>query len=454
MPKAALFAAVLLVSALSLQAQQVRRNYIESRSRRLQNLILGISLRAAITALAIVFVLMVVVTQTAQAQTYKVLYNFTGGQGGQIPVAGLTMDKAGNLYGTTEFGGSADQGTVFKLSHKGSGWVFSPIYSFQGGPDGAEPTARVIIGPDGSLYGTTNVGGGNGCYEGLGCGTIFNLRPPPRACKTALCPWTETVLYRFTGGSDGGSPGIADLIFDAGNLYGTTGNGGMAGCNGNGCGVVYKLVPYGGGWMESVLYSFTGGNDGGNPNGGVTFDQSGNLYGVAASGGSVGRGTVYELTPSGSGWVENVLYDFNSGASGREPIGTPIFDGSGNLDFATTIDTFNEAGTVYQLTKSNNNWTLGNLAVLSHQFVSGGVVLDAADNVYDTATGDGRNTYGTVFMLPSGSWTEVVLHSFTSDCMNGCEPEGGVLLDAKGNIYGTTVSGGPYDAGVVWEITP
>src|SRR5271157_447475 len=141
MPKAALFAAVLLVSALSLQAQQVRRNYIESRSRQLQNLILGISLRAAITALAIVLVLMVVATQAAQAQTYKVLYNFTGGQGGQVPVAGLTMDKAGNLYGTTEFGGGGTCpisggylgcGTVFKLSHKGSGWVLNPLYSFQG----------------------------------------------------------------------------------------------------------------------------------------------------------------------------------------------------------------------------------------------------------------------------------------------------------------------------------
>ena len=160
------------------------------------------------------------------------------------------------------------------------------------------------------------------------------------------------------------------------------------------------------------------------------------------------------LTPSGSGWAENTLYSFATGASGTEPLGTPVFDKSGNLDLATANDTLNEDGTVYQLTKSNNNWTLGKLAVLSHQFVSGGVVLDATDNLYDTAVGDGRNTYGTVFKLTAGSWTEVVLHSFTSDCMAGCDPEGGVLLDGNGNVYGTAPSGGSSGNGVIWEITP
>jgi uncharacterized repeat protein (TIGR03803 family) len=452
------FAAASFVSALSLQAQQIHRDYIESRSRQLPSPIVSSGLRGAMTAFAIVFVLMVVPTQAAQAQTYKVLYNFSGGQGGAAPAAGLTMDKAGNLYGTTRQGGGSgcggsDCGTVFKLSRKGSGWVLNPLYGFQGGNDGSYPYGRLTIAPDGSLYGTTNEGGGSGC-GGTGCGIIFNLKPSPRACTTALCPWTETVLYRFTGGSDGAGP-VGDLIFDqAGNLYGGAGSGGMAGCYGYGCGVVYKLVPSNGSWTETVLYSLTGGNDGGSPGGGVIFDQEGNLYGVADYGGSVGRGTVYELMPSGSGWVENTLYSFDSGASGKEPIGSPVFDKSGNLDLATPNDTLDEDGTVYQLTKSNNNWTLGKLAVLSHQFVSGGVVLDAADNVYDTAVGDGRNTYGTVFMLTNGSWTEVVLHSFSSDCLDGCDPEGGVVLDGDGNVYGTTPNGGPYGYGAVWEITP
>ena len=205
--------------------------------RRFHSPIFGASLRPHSATVAIllmllffllVLLLVLLTPQPAQAQTFKVIYNFTGGQDGGAPGAGLTMDRAGNLYGTATGGGSSGNGTVFKLSHKGSGkgsgWVLAPLYSFQGGNDGATPIARVIFGPDGSLYGTTTYGGIQGCRFGYDtCGTVFKLQPPPVACKTALCPWTETVLYRFTGGSDGGHPQNGDLLFDqSGTLYGTT----------------------------------------------------------------------------------------------------------------------------------------------------------------------------------------------------------------------------------------
>src|SRR5208337_475040 len=199
-------------------------------------------------------------------------------------------------------------GTVFGLSKKGSNWILNPLYTFAGGNDGAVPYARVIFGPDGSLYGTTYNGGGGG-----DSGTVFNLKPYPTACKTALCGWQETVLYRFSGGSDGANPGGGDLIFDqAGNLYGTTVNGGAYGA-----GTVFELMPFQGGWTESVLHSFSG-TDGAFPSAGLIFDKNGNLYSTTVGGGSTpyGCGTVFKLTASGSGWRENVLYNFQCGNDG------------------------------------------------------------------------------------------------------------------------------------------
>jgi len=171
----------------------------------------------------------------------------------------------------------------------------------------------VVIGANGTLYGTTAVGGSG---EG---GTVYNLRPSPRVCVSALCPWTETVLYRFTGGNDGRNP-WAGVVFDqSGNLYGATSNGGSAGA-----GVVYELMPSHGGWTDQVLYTFTGGQDGENPLATLTLDNAGNLYGTTNVGGTpgcgdFGCGTVYELTPSGSGWTEHILYKFQGGSDGDQP---------------------------------------------------------------------------------------------------------------------------------------
>src|SRR5208283_578425 len=226
------------------------------------------------------FALAIVLTQSGQAQTYQVIHTFTGGADGGSPNAGLTADRAGNLYGTTFAGGTAGNGTVYKLTHKGSSWTFNPLYSFgsSGDKDGGAPAARVIFGPDGTLYGMTYAGGE------AGYGTVFNLRPSPKVCKTALCPWTETVLYSFKGVTDGANPLYGDLVFDhAGNIYGTTMSGGsthpLGPCGRAGCGTVFELSPSNGAWNEAVIYTFQG-NNGASPFSGVILDQTGNLYGT------------------------------------------------------------------------------------------------------------------------------------------------------------------------------
>jgi len=393
----------------------------------------------AIALLMILFAATVISVPAAQAQTFAVLHTFTGyGDGGE-PIAGLTMDRAGNLYGTTSQGGAAGNGTVFKLVHARSGWVLYTLHAFQGGQDGATPQARVLFGPDGTLYGTTS-------YGGAGSGTVFNLRPPATSCRSAQCPWTETVLYRFTGGSDGGEPGFGELAFDpAGNIYGTTSYGGM-GCHAyGGCGVVFELSPSGEGWTESVLYRFTGGSDGFSPFSGVTFDKAGNLYGTTVLGGGGEGGVLYQLIPSASGWTETTLHSFGTSGDGYSPYGGLIIDQQGNL-YGTTFGN----GVVYELQSFGSNWTYNILYVLGGQGPYDAPTMDASGNLYGTTFGDGSSGLGNVFKLTpgAGGWTYTDLHGFRGS--DGVEPVGGVVLDANGNIYGTTF----YAAGEVWEITP
>ena len=247
----------------------------------------------AVLAMAIILVLTFISVPPAQAQTYQVIYNFTGGPDGAYPEAGLAA-RGGVFYGTAYQGGGSNRGTVFKLARNGSGWIFSPLYSFTGRADGSAPIAAVVFGHDGTIYGTTEFGGHN-C--GVGCGTVFHLRPPATICKSILCFWTETVLYQFSGSSDGANPGYGQLTFDqAGNVYGTTFFGGV-----NAQGVVYELTPSGGGWTERAIHTFSGSSDGENPYSSVVLDAAGNLYGTTYAGGAHGYGTVFQLTPSGSG---------------------------------------------------------------------------------------------------------------------------------------------------------
>lgn len=397
-------------------------------------------------------------TRAVQAQTFQVLHTFTGGQDGANPYAGLTF-KAGNLYGTTSGGGGNSSGAVFELMHKASGWVLTPLYSFNfagGGGDGANPEARVIFGLNGTLYGTTLYGG----TEYPGYGTVFNLRPSATTCRATFCPWTETVLYRFAGSPDGANPLYGDLIFDqAGNIYGSTFGGGRSGGGFPANGTVYELKPSGGGWSESVLYSFAGYPDGSIPDGGVIVDNnSGNLYGTTTYGGSLANGTVFQLTPSGSGWAENILSSFQEG--GSTPVGGLIFD-QGNL-YGTTSDVrIGTNGSVFELMPSGGNWVF----TLLYRFGNAGdspagpyssLTMDAAGNLYGTTYRDGgAGDYGSVFKLTpgNGGWTYTDLHDFTGGS-DGAFPVSNVVLDAGGNLYGTASAGGAYGYGVIWEITP
>ena len=225
--------------------------------------------------LVVLMAMIAILAQPSLAQTYTILHTFTGGMDGGDPYSGLSIDQAGNLYGTAAYGGRGF-GVVYELARKNAGWIFHPLYNFAGGTNGEGPLARVTFGANGTLYGTTYAGGNVACGEGLGCGTVFNVRPSPTFCRAASCPWMQTVLYRFNGDNDGANPLFGDLTFDAsGNMYGTTSNGGGTGCGGAGCGIVYELSHNAGGWSESVLHMFTGENgDGANPNAGVAFDAS------------------------------------------------------------------------------------------------------------------------------------------------------------------------------------
>jgi uncharacterized repeat protein (TIGR03803 family) len=233
----------------------------------------------------------------------KVLYSFcsqTHCFDGQAPRAGLITDKKGNFYGTTYYGGSYNYGAIFKLAPKGTE---TALYSFEDGSDGYFPVAGLIMDSAGNLYGTTE-DGGTGCVTTNGCGTVFKLAPNG----------TETVLYAFTNGSDGGYPEAGLIMDKEGNLYGTTDDGGA-----NAYGTVFKVAPDG---TETVLHSFTG-SDGANPVAGLIMDKKGNFYGTTAVGGTYGYGTVFKLAPNGT---ETVLYAFTNGSDGGYPENGVIMD--------------------------------------------------------------------------------------------------------------------------------
>ncbi len=429
-------------------------------------LLLGLSrlrLFVRVTALASAFLM--VAAASLLAQTLTVLHNFTGGQDGAEPVAGLTMDAGGNLYGAAAEGGiepcpshqDFGCGIVFKLN-KRTNWTLSSLYAFQGGNDGAYPLGDVTIGRDGSLYGTTGVGGGGAnCQIGVfsGCGTVYNLRPPARPCTSIRCPWTETVLYSFPNNLSGSFP-EAGVTFDtAGNIYSTNFQG-STGYSGN----VFELTPSGSVWSETVLHAFTSIlPDGGSPKSGVIFDSAGKLYGTATYGGTNGGGMVYQLDPMGSGSSLTQLYSFSF--PNIIPQGGLIMDNAGNL-YGTTLLGSGD-GSVFELIRDGDNWTYQLLYAFSGTLSAWGptasLAMDPAGNLYGTTYNGGGSSNcnlgcGTIFKLTAsnGSWTYTLLHAFTG--AEGSLPDGSVALDASGNVYGTTTTGGTYNQGVVWELTP
>jgi hypothetical protein len=338
---------------------------------------------------------------------------------GGIPSGGVTLDSMGSVYGATEFGGGAGScggkgvgcGSVYELSHSHSGWQEQILYGFGGSVTGSDPMGELAFDPKGNLYGVTCCSGGNKV------GLVFELTP------AAGRRWTETVLYAFTGGNDGGLPEAGLLIDMQGNIYGTTVGGGARSCPG-GCGVVFELSPpavEGDPWTETVLYTFAGGSDGAFPRGQLVFDSDGALYGTTEQGGSVGShdppsfvccGTVFKLSPpvrAGGAWAKTVIYSFSGNTDGEEPMAGVVFDNFGNL-YGTTM--FGGAGSTC------------------------------------------FEGCGTVFELKptSSGWSESILHAF--DGKDGSLPLGPVTLDSLGNVYGVTYGGGTNLYGAVFEITP
>lgn len=396
------------------------------------------SLRTATGLFAILCALMLVAMPRAQAQTYELLHSFNVENGGVSPWAGVIL-LDGKLYGTTCEGGRYGAGTAYELSYRGTGWVQSVLYNFALA-EGAMPCSGVVADSDGRLYGATFEGGN-------GFGTVYRLTPPPTICASLQCFWHETTLYQFQGGSDGSHPGNADaLIFDrAGNIYGTT--SGDRTPDGN-VGTVFELSPSNGGWTETILYRFTNAEF---PNAGVVFDAAGNLYGTTVQGGS-GNGTVYELSPSNGGWTYQTIHEFQNNGDGEGPYGGVSFDAAGNLYGTTGIG----GGTVFEMQPSNGGWSFQTIysgfpSTLGPQDTP---TLDSAGNVYGTVLNDHGSNAGLVFKLTNsgGTWTETNLAVFQIGD-DSAFPYGSVILDASGNVYGTSMEGGQEDNGTVWEIT-
>jgi len=349
---------------------------------------------------------------------------------GQYPVSGVTVNRAGAISGTTQSGGSATYGTVYRLTPPaapGAAWTEQTILTLSG-TDGFDPSAAPYEDRTGKLYITTKIGGGNpACVNNsgslpAGCGSVIELTPPPIGSTS----WTESVIWQF-GGRDGNTP-LAPLIADThGRLYGTTALGGKQGdCFGYKCGTVFALTPpaAGGTWHQAVLYSFSGGADGSRPHAGLSMDSAGNLYGTTFQDGATlacpftyGCGTVFRLSPPATrkgAWTQTTLWNFAGGTDGANPFG--------------------------------------------------GVVLDSAGNLYGT-TSVGGNTLcfqqrgcGTIFKLSppasgTGAWTETLLYTFTGDT-DFDSPQAGLLLDGAGTIWGIATDGGGTHFGGVFHLTP
>jgi len=403
----------------------------------------SIGLRATLAIVAVALF----ATDTPAVAQETVLFSFNSTDG-LNPVAGLIFDGAGNLYGTTLYGGANNYGAVFELTPSTGGrWKETVLHSFNlNGTDGYRPYGGLIFDGSGNLYGTTFYGGANGE------GTAYELTP------MAGGRWKEKVLHSFAAnGTDGYNP-TASLIFDGvGNLYGTTFYGGA-----NSSGTVFELKrAAGGSWKEKVLHNFTGA-DGDFPFASLIFDGSGNLYGTTIEGGDSGDGTVFELAPStGGSWTETVLQNF-SGADGDLPYAGLIFDGSGNLYGATLNGGTYGNGTVFELTSSAGGiWT----ETVLHSFVGisdgsypyGTLIFDTFGNLHGTTYYGGAHSDGTVFELTpagGGNWTETVQHSFANTTKDGYYPQAGLILDAVGNLYGTTEYGGSQNYGAVFRFAP
>jgi len=420
-------------------------------------------MKSAISSVCCLFVFFSAGALALGQTQYKVLYSFgSNPNDGNLPNGGLVFDKSGNLYGTTQYGGSGSEcqfcGTVFELSPSQDGsWTESVIYNFctqSGCPDGEEPAAGLVFDSLGNLYGTTVEGGAN---QG---GTVFELSPPAIPGTT----WTETVLWSFGNGPDDGGLPYSQLIWDSsGNLYGTTseGNGKALG------GTVFKLSSNGDGtWSETVIHGFCPNGlqdcpDGFEPLAGVSSDNVGNLYGTTYAGGFDDKwGVLYKLSPGNGTWSEKTLYKFY-GASGGQPMSTVTFDNAGDA-YATASDggrnSRAQCGAVFKFVPQPGGGTR-----LEFPFddsgargclPTAGVLLDSRTGaVYGTAQVGNPYYAGVVYKIKGK--TESIVYGFCQrpSCTDGAKPSGSLTAYA-GNLFSTTSQGGDFNHGVVFEIGP
>jgi uncharacterized repeat protein (TIGR03803 family) len=410
-----------------------------------------------------VSVLLFAAPQLARCQTETVLYSFSGKSGngdGEQPGAGLIMDKAGNLYGTTVWGGDLSCnapngcGTVFELVPADGSWTESVLYMFGTQPgDGNEPVGGSLVMSGTKLYGTTRIGGYSSCNSPNGCGTVFEVTTTTGA---------ETPIYTFTSYSDGLFPD--GVIEKSGILYGTTTTGGSGQC-----GTAFELTPpakKGGTWTKTVLYDFeVGPSDGCDLNPGLIYED-GALYGTASQDGADSGGAIFALSATEPG-PDTILYNFTAAPSdGFAPAAGVIMDGKGNIygttEFGGAYGNGHESigGTVFELSAAGTETLLYSFGGYSGD----GLLPEAGlirykNNLYGTTFTGGANGNGTVFKLAppvkkGAPWTETILHSFGADSDDGRYPVAGVIVDKKGNLYGTTTAGGAYGSGTVFEITP
>jgi uncharacterized repeat protein (TIGR03803 family) len=419
--------------------------------------------------LTFLFVTLMFTSAAWALEPEKVLVSFNG-SAGNMP-SGLSMDAAGNLWGVTSEGGtgqcgnpSVGCGIVFELiPTTGGRWDSKTIYNFQGGRDGAGPSGNLAFDAAGNVYGVTGSGG-----TGCNCGTVYELTPDGDR-------YQHGVIYRFNntkGHMDGETP-YGGLVMNAGNLYGTTISGGNF-CT-SGCGTIFELSPSGGSWTETLIYPFKGGSgDGATPYSPLVFDAQGNFYGTTYNAGA-GFGAVYEFSPVAGGyWFQTILYVFQGRHDGGSPIAGVVLDAAGNL-YGTTTAGGNAncgtagCGTVFELSPTSGGaWTETTIHAFSSyegQVPGGGVIFDAAGNLYGVAALGGAYSWGVAYELTpgtGGSWTESDLHNFGNGT-DGKHPGLSLAFDSAGNLYGVTGFGGTYvsgscpnsnGCGTVFQLTP